>query len=610
MKKRILLFVMVVTMLVSAVVFAINSSAACSVASSGKNIAKDANIIASSEATYIYTSKLVDGNGMTGTWTGGGSFTFVFTEDKPVSSVGLAINGYMTGDDNGYPAPTPWTYQQGQITVGRVKVQFLSATDEVVWDSGELNTSSTTTTTTPAGFAPYMVNSVDVYKVRKVVIHIFESSSQWGKTPIGEVLIYEGSGTHDWALDSTISTTENPYVAADCVNNGMGTYKCSCGATKYDVIYSTGHDYGSFKIHPDDPTKHARTCLRGSEGKCSAPAGTLFETGDHEYDNACDANCNVCNAVRTVGDHVYVSDCDVHCNNCNLQRSPVGGAQHDFPYACTPECLNCYEDNPNWVDHTYTSDCDTTCNFCSLERLVPPHVYNSECDEVCNTPNCGYERNSVSDPTLIPHTYTADCDTHCNNDGCVYVRQPLMDHPFKNKCDKNCDKCNEANPDYVEGHVYDNACDGDCNECHQKRTVDDHRYDNVCDINCNTCGAQRTVSKHIYGDWITLVPASKKSDGMRAHYCVNCDKEETEVLPMIVENGLGTGAIVGIVVGCVVVVGGCTAIGVYSLVIKPKMEEKKRLAEEEAKRKAEEEAEEEYEDDEEYEDEESEEEEK
>jgi hypothetical protein len=97
---------------------------------------------------------------------------------------------------------------------------------------------------------------------------------------------------------------------------------------------------------------------------------------------------------------------------------------------------------------------------------------------------------------------------------------------------------------------------------------------------------------------------------MRAHYCVNCDKEETEVLPMIVENGLGTGAIVGIVVGCVVVVGGCAAIGVYSLVIKPKMEEKKRLAEEEAKRKAEEEDEEEYEDDEEYEDEESEEEEK
>lgn len=596
MKKRILLFVMVVTMLVSAVVFAINSSAACSVVSSGKNIAKDANIIASSDAAYIYTSKLVDGNGMTGTWTGGGSFTFVFAEDKPVSSVGLAINGYMTGDDNGYPTPTPWTYQQGQITVGRVKVQFLSANDEVIWDSGELNTSSTTTTTTPAGFAPYMVNSVDIYKVRKVVIHIFESSSQWGKTPIGEVCIYEGSGAHDWALDTSVSTTEQPYIAADCVNNGMGTYKCTCGARKYDVIYSTGHEYGSYAISPTDPTKHATICLRGSEGKCSEAAGTLFNVADHVYDNECDTTCNVCPATRTVEPHTYVSDCDVHCNKCDALRAPVGGAQHSFPYACTVECENCREPNPNRVDHTYTSDCDATCNYCQLERTVSPHVYESECDEVCNVVNCGYERNTVSDPTLIPHTYTSDCDTHCNNENCTHVRQPLMEHPFKNKCDKNCDKCNELNPNYVEGHFYDHDCDIDCNECKQKRSVDDHKYDNVCDIDCNVCHAQRVVSKHIYADWITLVPATESSDGMRAHYCVNCDKEETEVLPMIVKEGLGTGVVVAIVVGCVVVIGGCTAIGIYSLVIKPKMETKKRLEAEAAKKKAEED---EYEDDEE-----------
>ena len=604
MKKRILLFVMVVTMLVSAVAFAINSSAACTVSTSSTNIARSATATTTSTEGSVVVANLNDGTNRKGTYTRSGAFSFTFASIKNVQSVAFYLNDSnikVYRADGFNPDMTPILNEETtSAKIDRVRVQYFSDSEELVWDSGEVDVS------TKSGLVT--VKSPDVYPAKKVTVHIYDSN--WGWVPLGEVMIYEGSGTHDWALDSTISTTEQPYTPADCVNNGMGTYKCSCGATKYDVIYSTGHDYGSFKIHPDDPTKHARICLRGNEGKCSEPAGTLFEVGDHEYDNACDANCNVCNAVRTVGDHVYVSDCDVHCNNCNLQRSPVGGAQHDFPYACTPKCLNCYEDNPNWVDHTYTSDCDTTCNFCSLERLVPPHVYNSKCDEVCNVPNCGYERNSVSDPTLIPHTYTADCDTHCNNEGCVYVRQPLMDHPFKNKCDKNCDKCNEANPDYVEGHVYDNDCDGDCNECHQKRTVDDHRYDNVCDINCNICGAQRTVSKHIYGDWITLIPASKNADGMRAHYCVNCDKEETEVLPMIVENGLGTGAIVGIVVGCVVVVGGCTAIGIYSLVIKPKMEEKKRLAEEEAKRKAEEEDEEEYEDDEEYENEESEKEEK
>ena len=84
---------------------------------------------------------------------------------------------------------------------------------------------------------------------------------------------------------------------------------------------------------------------------------------------------------------------------------------------------------------------------------------------------------------------------------------------------------------------------------------------------------------------------------MRAHYCVNCDKEETEIIPMIVKTGLETGVIVLIVVGCVVVIGGCAAIGVYSLVIKPKMDEKKRLAAlEKLKKDAEED--EEYEDEE------------
>ena len=607
MKKRILLFIMVVVILVSAFVFATTASAACS-STKGKDIADKSTVISSSDDAKVRPELLIDGNTTNGTFYMHGTFTFVFPEVKQISDVRV----YLNSNDSNATAYTATIEPDQSITytptnasgkfIASVKVEFIDANDQVVWTSGDVNTKDTNNRVD--------ISSVDAYSVKKVSISITENGNVYGKAPLFEVKIYERSGTHNWKLDKTISTTEQPYQAADCVNNGKGTYKCECGATKYDVIYSTGHEFGSYTISPEDPTKHARICLRGSEGLCNEAPLTLFDISDHEYDNECDTTCNVCPATRTVEPHTYVSDCDEHCNKCDLKRTPVNGAQHKFAYSCTVECEDCKEPNPNWVDHTYTSDCDPDCNFCGLVRIVNPHVYNSKCDDVCNVPNCGYERNTISDPTLIPHTYTADCDTHCNNENCVYVRQPLMEHPFKNKCDKNCDKCNELNPDYIEGHLYDNDCDGECNECKQKRNVDDHRYDNVCDIDCNTCGAQRTVSKHIFGDWITLIPASKNADGMRAHYCVNCDKEETEVLPMIVENGLGTGAIVGIVVGCVVVVGGCTAIGLYSLVIKPKMEEKKRLEAEEAKRKAEEEDEEEYEDDEEYEDEESEEEEK
>ena len=67
MKKRVLLFVMVVAMIVSAFTFALSTSAACTVSTAGKNIAKNATVMASSDAAYIYTQKLVDGNGMTAT---------------------------------------------------------------------------------------------------------------------------------------------------------------------------------------------------------------------------------------------------------------------------------------------------------------------------------------------------------------------------------------------------------------------------------------------------------------------------------------------------------------------------------------------------------------
>jgi hypothetical protein len=38
------------------------------------------------------------------------------------------------------------------------------------------------------------------------------------------------------------------------------------------------------------------------------------------YDNACDAICNGCEAVREVPDHVYDNACDKDCNVCGAER--------------------------------------------------------------------------------------------------------------------------------------------------------------------------------------------------------------------------------------------------------------------------------------------------
>ena len=62
----------------------------------------------------------------------------------------------------------------------------------------------------------------------------------------------------------------------------------------------------------------------------------------------------------------------------------------------------------------------------------------------------------------------------------------------------------------------------------------EHSYDNACDVNCNICGAERTVGEHTDADKNAL-----------------CDACGT-ALP---KNGLSAGAIVGIVLGSVAVVG-------------------------------------------------------
>ncbi len=44
----------------------------------------------------------------------------------------------------------------------------------------------------------------------------------------------------------------------------------------------------------------------------------------HEYDNDCDAECNVCKALRDVGNHVYDDDYDTNCNRCGDVRKIEG----------------------------------------------------------------------------------------------------------------------------------------------------------------------------------------------------------------------------------------------------------------------------------------------
>lgn len=83
---------------------------------------------------------------------------------------------------------------------------------------------------------------------------------------------------------------------------------------------------------------YAATCKHSEEKS---------ELGEHEYDNDCDTNCNVCEYERTAKAHVYDNDCDAECNTCGAKRDAA---------------------------HKYDNDCDANCNVCEAVRTIS-HSY-------------------------------------------------------------------------------------------------------------------------------------------------------------------------------------------------------------------------------------------
>ena len=270
-------------------------------------------------------------------------------------------------------------------------------------------------------------------------------------------------------------------------------------------------------------------------------------TGEHTYDNACDAACNACGTAREVAPHAYESV---------VTTAPTCGADGLRTYTCAV-CGDSYTAvEPATGKHTYDNTCDATCNECDHVRVVGPHKYDNVCDTDCNVcgtvrttpdhvyqsavttlPTCGTEGvrtytciicaatyTEAVRPTGL-HIYDHGCDADCN--GCDHVRE-VAPHSYKNACDADCNVCGALRE--VQPHAYDNACDADCNVCGAVRVPAAHAYDNACDADCNVCGATREVGDHTYESAVTTAPTCTV-DGVRTYTCSACGHSYTEAIP-------------------------------------------------------------------------------
>ena len=363
-------------------------------------------------------------------------------------------------------------------------------------------------------------------------------------------------------------TAESPVKCVDCGHVRKG-YTVSCTEHKYDNVCDVYCNICGVSKYID--YVYERDAI---------PA--IW----HIYENSCDADCNDCGALRAI-EHTYpAQECATLCKVCGFVRNAsvphtysdltdstgatiVGSAvcdskcdvcfeereiTHNYAFPCAPICRTCRAKNAN-IDslHTWTNSCDTTCNNegCPATRAAL-HEYASDCDADCL--NCDYVRDAS-------HLFTSACDTSCNRDGCTYTRT-VEPHKYDNACDavcnvKDCGYTRTAQTDtsYDPDHAYDHGCDTTCNICNVVREVAPHAYDNVCDDTCNTCLLRTRQTAHTYGEWVVTIEPGRKTHGEETRYCTGCAivSEARLIEPL---GGIGTGAIVAIVVSSVAVVGG------------------------------------------------------
>ena len=271
------------------------------------------------------------------------------------------------------------------------------------------------------------------------VWHIAPSGSNWTLYNASAGAYAGGNGTKNKAALLTTLTDYGKWTAT-----GDGTYE----------FVNVGNKAAGVNANLRRNTTYGYACYSTSTGGAltlyKRASGTLYyftataAPCEHAYDNACDASCNLCGAVRTPADHVYTSQ---------VTTAPTCGVEGVRTYTCSV-CGDSYTEAIAATGaHTYTNACDTNCNVCGATRTIT-HSYVGA---VTTAPTCGAEG---------VRTYT-------------------------------CSVCGDSYTEAIAAtgeHTYDYACDADCNVCGGIRIPADHQYTADCDTICDVCGAVRTIT--------------------------------------------------------------------------------------------------------------------
>ena len=270
------------------------------------------------------------------------------------------------------------------------------------------------------------------------------------------------------------------------VIDAVGVSEIEEGEVKYlwdATLAEAGLTYteanGIYTITFTEPTDSITLTMVKQARANSITAYGVKPACQHEYNNACDVDCNLCGEIREAAEHVYFDDCSAICEVCGYEREVSHNVVHVEAKAATCGA------NGN-IEHWYCDICgmawlDANCIMnTNLRAVVLPatgeHVYFDDCSAICEV--CGYER-EVSHNVVHVEAKAATCGANGN-----------IEHWY-------CDICGMA------------WLDANCIMNTNLRAVvlpatGEHTYDDEYDADCNVCGAEREVPEKpvdiIYGD--------------------------------------------------------------------------------------------------------------
>lgn len=223
---------------------------------------------------------------------------------------------------------------------------------------------------------------------------------------------------------------------------------------------------------------------------------------EHVYDNACDADCNVCGETREPAAHVYDNACDAACNVCEAEREP---AEHIYDNVCDADCNECGEERTPEAHKDDNTDakcdvCGASVNAEAIEKgRIDAEAAALEFKDVhvsgeYTLPAKGAQYDNVT------ITWTAEGATIANGK-ITLSNATASDVTVTLKATFTCGSTTETKTYTfkVTAHAFDHDCDSDCNveTCTYTRQVADHNDANN-DGKCDACG-QRVASAPVAG---------------------------------------------------------------------------------------------------------------